>query len=281
MKKRIFAVMMLIVLNLAFVCVRASTENIRSIPISVSVNNQFIKAEEDTFYYRGVAYGPLRAIASSLGAQSISWDSASESAKISYDNKTVTVKKGSTTVYVNKNARDISYPAVLRNGKLSLPIGIIVDLMDGQCHWEATTLHMQMYKKGASPGEYLYTRPYAEDDVLWLSKIINAESGGESLTGKVAVGNVVINRVKSPVYPDTIYGVIFDRKHGVQFEPVMNGTIYNTPSSDSVIAAKMALEGTSHVGDSLFFCNPVTSKNSWIINNRPFYSMIGNHAFYL
>ena len=282
MSKRIFAVLMLFVLAVSLFHANASTENIRSVPISVSVNNQFVMTEDDTFYYKGVAYGPLRAIASSLGAESITWDERSRSAKVTYDSKTVTVTVDSAKAYVNNSEKNIVYPGVLKDGKFSLPIGIIVDLMGGQCHWESSTLHMQVYKKGCSvPTQYVYNRTYTEEDVTWLSKIINAESEGESLEGKIAVGNVVMNRVESALYPNTIYGVIFDDKYGVQFEPVMNGTIYKNPTADSILAAKLALEGVSHAGASLFFCNPVTSTNSWIINNRPFYSMIGNHAFYL
>lgn len=282
MSKRIFAVLMVFALGLGLLGAKASTENIRSVPISVSVNNQFVAVEDASFNYKGVAYGPLRAIAESMGADSLVWDSATSSAKINIDNKNIKVTNGSSTIYVNSVARNITYPAVLNEGKLSLPIGIIVDILGGQCNWEKSTMHMQIYKKGCTvPQQHKYNRSYSEDDVVWLSKIINAESGGESLTGKIAVGNVVLNRVKSSEYPNTIYGVIFDKNHGVQFEPVINGSVYNTPSYDSILAAKMALEGTSHVGNSLFFCNPVTSTNSWIKNNRPFYSMIGNHAFYL
>jgi len=282
MSKRIFAVLMVLMLAIGFFSVKASTENIRSVPISVSVNNQFVAVEDASFNYKGVAYGPLRAIAASMGADSVAWDSATSSAKILFDNNSVKVAKDSSIAYVNDVAKDITYPALLKDGKLSLPVGTIVEIMGGQCHWESSTMHMQIYKKGCSvPTQYQNNRSYTEDDVVWLSKIINAESSGESLTGKIAVGNVVLNRVKSSEYPNTIYGVIFDKNHGVQFEPVINGSIYNTPSYDSVLAAKMALEGTSHVGDSLFFCNPITSTNSWIKNNRPFYSMIGNHAFYL
>ena len=57
---------------------------------------------------------------------------------------------------------------------------------------------------------------YNEDDVYWLSRIISAESRGEPLEGQIAVGNVVLNRVRSSAYPNTIYGVIFDRKHGTR-----------------------------------------------------------------
>ena len=79
------------------------------------------------------------------------------------------------------------------------------------------------------------------DDLYWLSRIISAESRGEPLEGQIAVGNVVLNRVASADFPDTIYGVIFDDRWGGQFTPVRNGTIYQVPSARSVEAAGLSL----------------------------------------
>jgi N-acetylmuramoyl-L-alanine amidase len=113
--------------------------------------------------------------------------------------------------------------------------------------------------------------------VYWLSRIISAESKGEPLRGQLAVGNVVLNRVRHRSYPNTIYGVIFERW---QFTPAMNGTIYESPSWLSTIAAKMCLEGYSISNEILFFCNPRTSESSWVVNNRPYAFTLGRHAFY-
>ena len=121
---------------------------------------------------------------------------------------------------------------------------------------------------------------YRSDEVYWLSRIINAESGGEILQGKIAVGNVVLNRTKHSYFPNTIYGVIFDKQNGVQFSPTANGTIHNTPNSQSVIAAKICLEGYSINDDILYFVNASLVPNSWVVKNRPLYAKIGNHSFY-
>ena len=121
---------------------------------------------------------------------------------------------------------------------------------------------------------------YSSDDLYWLSRIISAESGAEPFRGKIAVGNVVMNRVKSPSYPNSIWGVIFDRKHGIQFTPAVTGTIYRTPTAESIVAAKACLEGYSISDTALFFLNPRIATNFWIVNNRPFEFSIGNHDFY-
>jgi N-acetylmuramoyl-L-alanine amidase len=110
--------------------------------------------------------------------------------------------------------------------------------------------------------------------------IIEAEAGGEILEGKIAVGNVVLNRVADKRYPNTIYGVIFDFKNGIQFTPAYTGTIYNTPSAESIAAAKMCLEGYEIIDGVLFFFNPRIATTDWISKNRPFAGRIGLHDFY-
>ena len=121
---------------------------------------------------------------------------------------------------------------------------------------------------------------YAEDAVYWLSRIISAESRGESLLGQIAVGSVVMNRVKSTSYPNTIWGVIFDKKYGVQFSPILDGSIYTAPVSSAAVAAKICLEGFNVNADALFFLYPSASTSSWIPNNRRYLFSIGKHDFY-
>ena len=123
-------------------------------------------------------------------------------------------------------------------------------------------------------------RVYAEDAVYWLSRIISAESRGEPSLGQIAVGNVVLNRVRSGEFPNTIWGVIFDKKYGVQFTPVANGTIYNAPTESAVIAAKICLEGYSLSGDILYFYAPIGSMSSWVEQNRTYVFTIQNHRFF-
>ncbi len=121
---------------------------------------------------------------------------------------------------------------------------------------------------------------YDSDDLLWLSRIIYAEAGTEPLEGKLAVGSVVMNRLASANYPDTIYGVIFDRKFGVQFTPAATGSVYKSPDEESILAAKMCLGGYSVSSDILFFLNEAIATGTWMQDNRDFVMTIGNHDFY-
>ena len=118
------------------------------------------------------------------------------------------------------------------------------------------------------------------DELYWLSRIINAESGTQPMLGKIAVGNVVLNRVRSDDFPDTVYGVIFDRRFGVQFSPTENGTIYNEPSDEAVEAARLCLDGYSLSDEICYFFNPAIAESTWISENRPWIMTVGDHAFY-
>ncbi|MCR1897637.1 cell wall hydrolase [Irregularibacter muris] len=119
------------------------------------------------------------------------------------------------------------------------------------------------------------------NDIYWLARIIQAEAGAEPYKGKVAVGNVIINRVNSKDFPNTVYNVIFEYYKNIpQFSPVADGTIYNNPSQESIQAAKEAIGGARPVGNSTYFFNPSKAAGSWIVNNKAYVTRIGGHVFY-
>ena len=141
--------------------------------------------------------------------------------------------------------------------------------------WDGTQSTIQI-TSGSGPilsGE----QAYQADVVYWLSRIIYAESGNQPLDGKIAVGNVVLNRVASPRFPNSVYEVIFQRN---QFTPAANGSINRTPSAESVVAAKLCLDGANTAGSALYFVNPTVAPGSWASRNRPYVATIGAHAFY-
>ena len=117
---------------------------------------------------------------------------------------------------------------------------------------------------------------YEEEDLYWLSRAIYSESGNQPMKGRIAVGTVILNRVAHEAFPNTIKDVIFAPG---QFSPVSNGTIYREPDEESVIAAKLCLDGVREAGKSLYF--NVTSMVSWADQSRTLYCTIGDHNFYL
>ena len=125
-------------------------------------------------------------------------------------------------------------------------------------------------------GELPTPPTYPEEDLYWLSRAIYSESGNQPMAGRIAVGTVILNRVEDPTFPDTIKEVIFAPR---QFSPVANGTIYLTPDEDSVIAAKLCLDGAREAEECLYF--NVTSMVSWADRSRTYVCTIGDHNFYL
>lgn len=121
---------------------------------------------------------------------------------------------------------------------------------------------------------------FTENDIYWLAKIIHAEARGESYEGQVAVGAVVLNRVRSPLFPNTIYGVIFEKSQGryYQFSPVLDGSINLEPNQSARNAARDAINGWDPSGGALYFYNPATSTNRWIFS-LPVIKKIGKHVF--
>lgn len=116
-----------------------------------------------------------------------------------------------------------------------------------------------------------------EIDLYWMARIISAESKGEPQQGQIAVGNVVLNRVYSNEFPNTIEEVIFQNG---QFCPVRNGSIHNEPTERAIESAKMVLMNERVLSiDVLFFYNPnVVSRGNWI-RTRPVERQIGRHNF--
>lgn len=112
-------------------------------------------------------------------------------------------------------------------------------------------------------------------DVWLLARVIYGEARGEPYKGQVAIGAVVLNRVKSPSFPNTVAGVVYQRG---AFDAVSDGQINLAPNETAVRAARDALNGWDPTGGCLFYYNPATATSRWMLS-RPVLLRIGNHAF--
>lgn len=108
-----------------------------------------------------------------------------------------------------------------------------------------------------------------------LAKLVYAEARGEPYKGQVAVAAVVLNRVKSASFPNTISGVIYQRN---AFTCVNNGSINNTPDNSCIRAALDALNGWDPTGGCLYYYNAKTATDNWI-RTRTIKTVIGRHSF--
>ena len=259
-----------------------SANGLFDLPVDITLNGDYIKMDDAPFLYDGTTYAPIREISDMFGAENVSWEEESETAIIEFKEKTIEMPINEKFAYIDGEKVPLSAYIMLVNSRTYVPVRFLSEHLGADVSWDAPYYTVVIEKNDCNiPEEKILKRKYDNDHIYWLAKIISCESQGESLDGMIAVGNVVLNRVESPHFPNTIYGVIFDDAGGVQFEPVINGTIHNEPTQRSYLAAKMALEGVNTAGDSLFFLNPDKAKNFWITQNREFYTAIGNHHFYL
>ncbi len=115
----------------------------------------------------------------------------------------------------------------------------------------------------------------SENDIKLMANAIHGEARGEPYIGQVAVAAVILNRVKSPQFPNTVSGVIFQPG---AFTAVSDGQIWLTPDSTSRRAALDAIGGNDPTGGSIYYFNPETATSKWIWG-RPQVKTIGKHIF--
>lgn len=121
-----------------------------------------------------------------------------------------------------------------------------------------------------------YTISFSTEERDLLARLIHAEARGESLEGQIAVGAVVVNRVKSELFPNTLKDVIYEPR---QFSPVGASTLPAVAQASAVEAADRALAGEDPTGGALFFYNPRITATPEYWQTKPVLKRIGNHNF--
>lgn len=152
--------------------------------------------------------------------------------------------------------------------------------MRKRCVYAALVLMVAVSVVAAVPATALAYSPwdtsYTHDELMLMARVIYGEAAGEPYIGKVAVGAVVLNRVRSPLFPDTIAEVIYEPW---QFSCVGNWMFNSSyPDQDSIRAAKDALAGWDPTGGALYYFNYHIVTNSWLWS-KPVARIIGNHLF--
>lgn len=241
--------------------------------VRVTIDGEYTSLSETATVKNSQTYVPIEDVSAALGATAHKWNG--NTLTVTAPDLTIEIDRFSTFMIANGRYLFAEDGFYLQGGKLMVPVRLLAKAFDAAVIWATTSKTVQITSGSGAivPGSEFY----GADDLLWLSRIITAEARGESMTGKIAVGNVIMNRVESTIFPNTIYNVIFDMRSGIQFTPAYTGAVYCTPTADSEIAAKVALDGGNVADDSLYFAN--TSK-CWAGRNRPFTMTIGNHYFY-
>lgn len=179
------------------------------------------------------------------------------------------VEPTSISTVVNKNERTVAVEEINKsteaNAKLNPPKVLFF----------TRTQMLDQNEKEHSTWQYTVT----DEELLLLRKIVMAEAEGEPYQGKVAVANVVLNRLRSANFPNTIRKVIYQK---YQFSPVANGRFDRVnPNEDTIHAVNEALNGHKEVSDdTYYFLSLKLADDLTVHNTRTFSKTIGNHSFY-
>ena len=256
----------------------APTSVSEALDASVLINGQPAPRAISKYIEAGVSYVSLADMARALDS----------SAKVTWNEKEKTMVVSTSALkltavcehsFIEANGRYLYVPnrvQVLDDGRVIIPLKVVAKAFDASVCWEEATqtIHITRGSGAIKPGNQFYK----EDAVFWLSRVIYAESGGEVMKGMIAVGNVVMNRVSSKNFPNTIYGVISQKN---QFSTFKDGKLARcTPTERSVIAAKIVLDGgvVDEVKNAYFFDAFLDS--SWAARNKDVVATIGGHRFY-
>lgn len=144
--------------------------------------------------------------------------------------------------------------------------GLAVDGIAGKRTLEAMGIFNSSGNSGTST---------SSNDLNLLTRVIYGEARGEPYAGQVAVGAVVLNRVRNSNFPNTVAGVIYQKG---AFNVVDDGQINLTPNSTAKKAAQDALNGWDPTYGCIYYFNPATATNKWIWS-RPYVTTIGKHRF--
>ncbi|MBE5769694.1 MAG: spore cortex-lytic enzyme [Clostridiales bacterium] len=128
---------------------------------------------------------------------------------------------------------------------------------------------------GVTVSDTLHAGLYQETELSLLARLVSGEARGEPYIGQVAVAAVVLNRVRSSAFPDTVSGVIFQPG---AFDAVWDGQFDQPPTEDARRAARDALNGWDPTGGCLYYYNPATATNAWI-RTRRIQLTIARHVF--
>lgn len=204
-------------------------------------------------------------------------EAVGNAANVVTDDLSLTAAAGGDYVVANGRYLYAQDGLIQLNGRVAAPVRLLARVYNLNVAYNAENdLVLLSRQEGGEPYLADASAVYDGDTLYWLSRIINAESGNQPLEGKIAVGNVVMNRVRDPKFPNTIYDVLFQKN---QFSPAASGSIYREPNEESVVAAMLVMDGAQVMPNALFF-NAAGATSSYAARNRAYVTTIGDHAFY-
>lgn len=225
----------------------------------------------------GTTYVSLAGMAKALdNSATAAWDGSTGTVTVTTANLNLTARIGQQ--YIVANGRYLFLPEGVgqNNGTVTVPLSLVTKAFDANLTWDAATgkILVQRGTGALMSGDAFYN----QDDLFWLSRVMYAEAGNQGLKGQMAVGNVVMNRVSNPIFPNSIHGVLAQKN---QFSTYKGGALAKrTPTESCIIAAKLVLDGgvVEEVENALWF--DAKCSNSWAARHKTHLATLGGHKFY-
>lgn len=235
------------------------------IPVDIEINGALLESSVPAFLDGGTTYVPLRALFEAYGA-GVSWNDESKTANVLLGQTELSFVTGEN--------------AVLYKDTTFVPVRAASEALGFAVDWDNYYFCVRISAPEISLLPEQTKKAYTLDDVLLLAQILQCECGSGIFESKIAVANVITNRVASPLFPDTVKDVIYDNRYGsIQFAPAYNGKINNTPNQGCILASKCALSGMVVAPDCLFFQAEYIN-NSWMDRNRQYAMSVGGNKFF-
>jgi hypothetical protein len=221
----------------------------------------------------GVLYASASELGTHFGSE-IRWLDVAKLAVIQIGDHYYSFGANTASALMDQNEIQLSQPTLMEDNLLYVPLDDLMRWYGATGTWMPDALTYALNSPAFQYDESEVKVPtYSDEDLLWLARIVDVETGDATVFKRMAIANVVLNRVKSERFPNTIYEVIFQSG---QFPPSKRESFLTlTPKMNSVIAAKRALEGENNIETCLFFNNrPFSSKAD------DFYQLIEGDYFY-
>lgn len=190
----------------------------------------------------------------------------------------ITIKAAIGSLYIEANGRYLYVPNTVQavGDLVAIPAKTLADIFNMDARYDGTVgVAFLEAVEGREPVLTAGDAFYNAYDLDLLAHIIYNEAGNQTLTGKIAVGNVVMNRVNSPLFPNTVEDVIYQKN---QFVPRGSKAMTRTVNEQSWVAAKLVMEGAVVMPNAFFF--NIKGMKGWISQNRTYVATISNIDFY-
>lgn len=243
--------------------------------VSVTLNGVELAFDSSPYIFEGRTLVPVRTITEAIGAE-VGWDSEQKIITISHDVGILYMRIGSNAYTLNADSYIMETAPEIKDSRTMVPLRFVAETFGFDVGWEADTRTVTLMKEGVEVDQSLAVPSYSQEELLWLARIVYLEGLDIGYEPKLAIANVVLNRVKSDLFPDTVYGVIKDDNYAIQFPPAHRSSFDSlVPDAQSLEAAGDALSGSNNIENCLYFNN---SPFKWKADDL--YTVIEGEYFY-